>query len=196
MHVPPARIAITVWFLVALPFHAGCHVGSAPESGSDDDGPTPDAAGGGDGEEVDGGGGGGAPTECENQLADVADTGHHPEGYDFQQGNKGCITANCHDGSSAGPTYTVAGSVYTKQVAEGDPVAGVFIYVTDANDKVVKMTTAQNGFFYTTEPVVPPFATFVSGCPQLLPMIGFADGNCNRAGCHATNYKIYHGPTP
>jgi hypothetical protein len=195
VHATRARIAFAcVWSLLALAPIAGCHVGSA--DGTETDGPSPDAASGGDddGAEVDASAG--APTVCTDIVSNVTDTGHHPRTYDFQQGAPGCISPSCHDGSSAGPTYTVAGAVYTKQVLDGEPVAGSHIYVTDKNGVVVEMTTAQNGFFYTTEPLTPPFVTFVSGCPLRIPMAGPADGNCNRAGCHGANYKIYLSDVP
>ena len=205
MHAISPRIAsVAIWSLIALaPLGgaAGCHVGASSDSPGDSTGESPsvDAAGGGGGggDQIDAAGGGGAsgdlPTECANITTDVADTGYHPVRYDFDQGSHGCISTSCHDGSSAGPAYTIAGALYDQRAMGGEPLAGAKVYVKDADGKVVEMTTAMNGFFYSTEAVNGTLSTVATGCPDLTPMLGFANGNCNVSQCHGENTKAYLG---
>jgi len=201
--ISPRIAAVAIWSFIALaPLGAaGCHVGASSDSPGDSTGDSPsvDASGGGGGgaDQIDGGGGGGAsgdlPTECATIATDVTDTGHHPERYDFDQGSHGCISTGCHDGSSAGPPYTIAGALYDQRSNGGKPLAGAKVYVKDADGKVVEMTTAKNGFFYSQEAVNGTLTALASGCPTFTPMLGPANGNCNLGQCHGENIKVYLG---
>ncbi|HTE54736.1 MAG TPA: hypothetical protein VK698_27970 [Kofleriaceae bacterium] len=200
------RLVVAIWSLVALAPLGGsaCHVGTADDGGSE--AASPDAGGGDDGADdgagdVDAAAGGdgtteGSADECTDLSTAVEEDGYHEARFDFEAtGSPGCISANCHDGSSAGGTYTVAGALYDQRASGGDPLAGATIYVTDSTGKFVKMTTAQNGFFWTDEPMTPPFKTAATGCPQLLPMISQSvNGNCNISFCHGEAVKIYLAP--
>jgi len=129
---------------------------------------------------------------CDDVELAVAETGHHNERYDYQNGNAGCL-GQCHNGVLGEP-YTVAGALYDRRTAGGDPLPGAYIYVIDANGKVVKMKTAQNGFFWSNAALVPPIRTYASGCPDSIPMEANTTGNCNAGNCHGEDNKIYLPP--
>jgi hypothetical protein len=173
----------------------GCHVGPTdPALGDDDDEPGPDSSsaspGGDDAGETPSG-------DCTAINTGVTETGNHPEGYEFQMDSgQGCINATCHT-NNQGPSWKVAGSLYTKRDGPGEPIAGAHIFLTDRDGTEVHLTTAMNGFFYTEEDVRQPFTTFASGCPNELPMVApSTSGNCNSANCHVQTYKIYLSDAP
>jgi hypothetical protein len=177
--------------LVAL-LGAACAVdsGTAP---SYDGAPAPDGAPPAEGAPppVD------ATPVCEDITLNVAETGHHVATYDFDNGGLGCLGGSCHNGSGLGETYTAAGSVWNRRIAGGDPVAGAYVYVIDANGKVVRMITAQNGFFWTDEELAAPIRTYASGCPESNAMEANTTGNCNANGtCHTEGNKIFVRPVP
>lgn len=128
---------------------------------------------------------------CEDQtLTNV--TGHHAVRYDYAAGGgngAGCL-GQCHNGT-LGPKWTAAGALYNRRISGGDPVAGAYVYVIDATGKVIKMTTAQNGFFWTNQPLQEPIRAYATACPDSMPMIANATGNCDQAACHGETNKIY-----
>jgi hypothetical protein len=185
-------VLLTVWSLLALaPFaFTGCHVGSADDTG--DGSSSPDASGGGDGDGTDAASNG-PPTGCVDFATENLPDGHHPERYEFQAASPGCISVSCHGepAGAAAPQFTVAGSLYSQRAQGGNPVAGAHVFVIDANNKVIDMITASNGFFYTQEAVAQPLTTFATGCPDRLEMASPANGNCSFGQCHGENYKAY-----
>ena len=178
--------------------------------GSDDDDGTPglDAStddGDDTGDDVaddgedDGGDDGGAVdvTKCRDLVTDGVLPGHHPARFDYDEGGEaGCVQNACH-GASPGPapaaTYSIGGTVFGNQ-AEGRPVPGATVYVTDNNGVARALVTDQNGFFWSVEPLTPPFKLAVTaGCPDApIPMAAAAAGNCNGGGsCHNAERLIF-----
>ncbi|HLU65356.1 MAG TPA: hypothetical protein VKZ63_03745 [Kofleriaceae bacterium] len=129
-----------------------------------------------------------------------ADTGGIPWVYNPQNGvggTQGCL-GGCHkEGGAGGEIYTIGGALYDRRTGDGqggwagNPIAGATIYVIDANGKVVKMITAENGYFWSDEPVQIPLRTYASGCPDSLGMMANTTGNCSSAACHGPEAKIY-----
>jgi hypothetical protein len=105
------------------------------------------------------------------------ETGHHPIRYD-QQSGAGCL-GQCHQGT-LGPKFTAAGTLFNRRT-----------YIIDSGGKVVRMLTADNGNFWTDEPLAPPIRTYASACPDSIPMIDATHGNCNVGACHGEEAKIY-----
>jgi hypothetical protein len=107
------------------------------------------------------------------------DTGHHNAGMDCGQ---------CHFGQmQAAPIWTLAGTLYT-QTNGGPPAVGATIRVHQAGGVVLRLTTAQNGNFYTNQPINFPITVEASSCPNTVAMQGNIAGvhvscnNCHRAG--------------
>lgn len=130
----------------------------SPDAGEDPD-PSPDAP----------------PQQvaCEEPALTVPN-GNHNAGLD-------CLT--CHDGNTLGaPTWTIAGTLYDS-AAGTNPVSAATILVTDANGVELKLITADNGNFYTSEPVTFPLTVGASKCPDTKFMTGTPQvGACN--SCH------------
>jgi hypothetical protein len=104
----------------------------------------------------------------------------------------------CHNGEPGfGPDFTVAGSLWDRRTGDGtggpagNPVAGAYIYVIDADGKSVRMQTAKTGFFWTNASLQMPIRTHASGCPDVIPMEANTTGNCNAGACHGEENKIY-----
>ena len=110
-----------------------------------------------------------------------------PNGAGEHNPGLSCIVGGCHDGNTADvPLWTLAGTAYT-DINGTTPLAGGTVLYTDANGLEVKMVTAQNGNFYTSQAVAFPIQATASRCPNTLPMnTAIADnmGSCNAAGCH------------
>jgi hypothetical protein len=133
-----------------------------------------------------------ATPACED-LATPNPNGYHtPSGYDFEQGSAGCM-GQCHPGPGGdiGPAWTIGGSVWNHRTPGGSAVAGAIVYVIDGQGTVVRMTTDQNGYFWSNQPVTQPLRAYATACPDSLGMEANTDGNCNRNGCHAQDTKIY-----
>ena len=112
---------------------------------------------------------------CEQEVA-PAGTGHHNPGMS-------CLTSGCHRGGG-GPVYTVGGTLYDAH-AGGLPVAGATVVVIDGDGNRFELPTAQNGNFWSTEPMVFPLLVRASQCPLDAPMISLSqNGDCNSGGCH------------
>ncbi len=116
---------------------------------------------------------------CINAVASPGSGKHHPGEH--------CL--GCHD--NQGPAFTIAGTLFTG-LATSTPVSGATIEVTDANGKVIKLPTYNNGNFYTTTAVKFPLKVHATQCPANLPMVGsVAQGSCNTGGCHSTGMRIH-----
>jgi hypothetical protein len=112
---------------------------------------------------------------CEQEVA-VNGTGHHNEGMP-------CLDSGCHR-NGGGPTFTVGGTMYA--TTDGTtPMPGATVVVIDGDGKRLELATAQNGNFWTSEPVVMPLLVKASQCPWDNPMVSLSQvGNCNQGGCH------------
>ena len=112
----------------------------------------------------------------------TTDDGHHYPGQ---------ACAGCHNGS-IGPAFTVGGTLYADR-GGAQAVAGVTVTLIDADQNRIDMVAAQNGNFWTDQPVSFPVTTFASSCPDLVPMSTVADsGDCN--GCHSAGAAIAFAP--
>ncbi|HEU5055159.1 MAG TPA: hypothetical protein VFU21_01480 [Kofleriaceae bacterium] len=134
-----------------------------------------------------------ATPACVDAVPQVAETGHHPEDYDTTNGGGAGCMGQCHNGSGLGEQYTAAGSLWNRRTEGGSPIQGAYIYIIDGNGKVVELMTAQNGYFWTDEPLAAPLRTYASGCPSSLGMEDDTSGNCNTGvgGCHSLGNRIY-----
>jgi hypothetical protein len=134
-----------------------------------------------------------ATPACDDIEPLVDQTGHHEPEYDRTSGgNQGCMGL-CHkaEDSLGGPVFTAAGSLWDRRNEGGNPIAGAYVYVIDADGKLVPMMTAANGFFWTGESLQMPIRTYASGCPDAIPMEANTTGNCNAGSCHGPNEKIF-----
>lgn len=114
-----------------------------------------------------------APEGCELRVQNVG-TGYH---------NPGTACLDCHQGQQPGAPYFSTGGTIYKDAAGTIPKVGATVIVIDGNGVMVKMPTMRNGNFYTSIPLSPPFTTWVSECPDNVPMISnFVDPDCN--SCH------------
>jgi hypothetical protein len=134
-----------------------------------------------------------ATPACVDAVPQVAETGHHPEDYDTTNGGGAGCMGQCHNGGGLGETYTAAGSLWNRRTEGGSPIAGAYIYIIGGDGKVIELMTAQNGFFWTDEPIAAPIRTYASGCPSSLGMEDDTSGNCNTGvgGCHSLGNRIY-----
>jgi hypothetical protein len=125
-----------------------------------------------------------AELSCDPLAAPSGDGRHNP--------GASCLTAGCHAPGSPGPTFTAAGTLYAT-VAGGATVAGATIHLVGASGTDVPIVTADNGNFYTTQPIDFPASTYATLCPDVRPMVTPVDEaatDCNAAGCHADGFRI------
>jgi len=103
---------------------------------------------------------------------------------------QGCLNAGgCHGANPGSRVFTIGGTLYT--TAAGTTAApGATIFIGTQ-----KMIVADNGNFYTTNPVTFPTTTKASLCPDTKPMVGplnaAGDGNCNSCHNGTTTAKLY-----
>jgi hypothetical protein len=166
--------------LIALLLVGACDVGqvNAPGPGPGNNG-GPDAPAGTPDAAPAVGGPDASPNAqaCRNPV-NTAASGNHNAGTD-------CMAGNCHGPGGAGPTWTVAGTLYTS-AAGTTPIVGGTITLTLAAGAPIDLVSAQNGNFWTADPVALPINTFASKCPAITPMISaVAVGSCN--SCHVPN---------
>jgi hypothetical protein len=121
---------------------------------------------------------------CDNKQ--TPPLGHHNAGLDC---------SNCHNGSqttsdpNSPPHWYAAGTLYDG-ASSSKTVAGATIHITDKNGKSVSLVTADNGNFYTSEPLVPPLKVKGSLCPSNVAMSASATSAfCN--GCHNSIFRIH-----
>lgn len=158
-------IRLTLLAALAVPLVA-CVTPELPTPGDDDDDdlPAPDAMPPPPPD---------APVGCEVKVQTVG-TGYHNPGQN-------CL--DCHNGQQQGaPVFTLGGTAYRDRAATV-PATGSTVVVIDGNGLTVKMPVMQNGNFYTSAQLSPPYVTYISECPDNVPMIAnFVDGDCN--SCH------------
>jgi hypothetical protein len=163
-----------------LCFAIGCDVGSVPGGAGDDSG-SPDsrpAVGSPDATTTQQG-------VCKNTVVAVGNGNHNP-GQD-------CISAGCHAAGGEGPTFTVAGTVYTDALGTA-PQIGATITLRDSLGITLDLATQQNGNFYSTAQLTPPLTVYASECPSIMHMPTTTTGTCNTGGCHdgvAATGRIY-----
>lgn len=117
---------------------------------------------------------------CENQVPDgqLVDGKHEPGNSCFQ---------GCHNHG-----FTLAGTLYTSPTSNS-PRRGATITVTDSNNKTIKIVTALNGNFYTSEALAFPVLVMASACPSAVKMnvavaaTGRACNSCHMGG----NMQMY-----
>jgi hypothetical protein len=169
-------IRSTVATLV-LALAAGCDPGVYDPGAGDDDG-VPDAAQALP--DADPNAPDAAPQQqnCE-PLAQTNQSGEH---------NPGTACMTCHVQGGVGPAFTLGGTLYASSQG-GTPVVGGTIIVKDANNVTIKLVSAQNGNFWSTQAIAYPITVSASLCPDTIPMVSqvAAPGDCNAAGCHAQN---------
>jgi hypothetical protein len=165
------RTPIAILF-ASLTLAAACVAPELPDVGGDEPDaipPPPDAR-----------------LDCEPQHATVGSGYHNP--------GQNCL--ECHNGQQAGaPIFTLGGTAYADE--DGTiPLVGATVIVIDGDGNVVKLPTQQNGNFYTSAQLSPPYVTAVSQCPDNVPMItNFSDGDCN--SCHGavgSPGRVYFDP--
>jgi hypothetical protein len=104
--------------------------------------------------------------------------GHH---------NDGLTCMSCHN-VPRGPfgPFTIAGTLYADPFGQA-AMSQATIHLIDANHNDIKLFTAQNGNFFTDQPMAFPVRPRASKCPSIdqeMPDdVTATGGNCN--GCHA-----------
>jgi hypothetical protein len=178
----PAHTALALCFSLAAAAAtaatlAGCAVqepGEPPPGGDVDAGGGTDAGGGS-------GSGSGSGSACE-QPASTLPNGMH---------NAGLACLGCHNGTGVAPKWSVAGTLYSTAQG-GAAIAGATITVTDANNVTVKLVTASNGNFYTSQTLQMPLRVNASRCPSSRTMSARpATGDCNSCHQAATTGRIH-----
>lgn len=101
-----------------------------------------------------------------------------------------CMASGCHGTNNPRATvFTAAGTAYTTKDG-GTAAAGATIIIGNK-----KLIVANNGNFYTSDPITYPTETSASLCPDTTPMItklnGAGDGDCNSCHNGSTTAKIY-----
>jgi hypothetical protein len=113
-------------------------------------------------------------------LAASAACGIPDEGPAMRPGQD-CLS--CHNGDIA-KQWTVAGTVYSDPnapIEAGEP--GAQVIVTDANQRVLTLTTNEAGNFYTAEMLVAPLSVQIQrGTYRMVMDEAPATGSCN--SCH------------
>ncbi len=169
VRLPRAQLSIAAVCTVAL---AAC-VGTLEEK-------TPQQSGGASSSSVDAGGGAAA---CDD-LVPPTQSGKH---------NPGTACQMCHGAGRGAPTFTLAGTLYDG-VGSDVPVAGATIHIVDANGSDVSLTSAENGNFWSSQPIAFPITTYASGCPDRIEMItpvSESGADCNAGGCHVAGFRVH-----
>jgi hypothetical protein len=96
--------------------------------------------------------------------------------------NAGEACMQCHGAGGIAPRWYAAGTLYQANRVTGR--AGVNVTVKDANNKIVNMVSANNGNFWTPEPLVYPLYVFASLCPDINSMGQEVPDGANCNGCH------------
>ena len=124
----------------------------------------------------------GAPV-CDDVVA-TTQSGMHNPGTD-------CLT--CHSQAGSGPEFTVGGTLYDG-VNSSAAVVGGSVRVVDADGLELQLISAQNGNFWTREPLVFPITVAGSLCPDTKPMISpvvASGGSCSTGGCHGASFRVH-----
>ena len=103
--------------------------------------------------------------------------------------NAGTACQNCHGtGVGGAPIFTMGGTLSGTSTGVG-AIVGATIIITDANGQEHKIISANNGNFWSKQPLAYPIKVSASLCPDTKPMITEVTepGDCNSSGCHALN---------
>jgi len=155
--------------MMLLPLVVAC-TGSLDERGVNNN----NAAGGPDAGEA---------AACE-PIAASAPGGHHNPGQPCQ---------SCHAAGGSGPEFTLGGTLFDG-LQSSTPITGATIVVTDDTGLEVKLTTADNGNFWTDRTLAYPITVAASGCPDHSPMVSAVQSSgadCNAGGCHVDTFRIH-----
>jgi hypothetical protein len=101
--------------------------------------------------------------------------------------NAGAACMSCHGAGGGAPRWYAAGTLFQANRINGR--AGVNVTVKDANGKIVNMVSANNGNFWTPEPLVYPLYVFASLCPDINSMGQEVPDGANCNGCHNGNIR-------
>ena len=119
---------------------------------------------------------------CEPAI-NTSNSGRHKAGENCRR---------CHDGSGKPPFFSIAGTLYDG-INSSTPVVGATIHIIDARGRELKLTTYQNGNFYSRDSnIVFPVTTFASRCPDVQDMsdpVSQSGGGCN--SCHTSGDRIH-----
>jgi hypothetical protein len=146
------------------------------QDGAEPDNSLPPDADVPDGTLVDGG-----PFDCRPAATQLPD-GYHQPGTD-------CMI--CHANMSGNLAFTVSGTLYDG-VDSNTPVSGATVTLVDDGEQVLDVVTAENGNFYTAEPVTFPLRVWVSRCPDVVEktvLVQDGGGGCN--SCHGSGNRIH-----
>lgn len=119
----------------------------------------------------------------DNPAPTPADGHHHP--------GEDCLM--CHHQGGLSPPFTFGGTAFLKSDG-ATAVAGATIHLIDAMGSDVRIVTATNGNFWSTDLVTYPVIAFASLCPTVTPMVTTIDatgGSCNASGCHTSGFRVH-----
>ena len=123
-----------------------------------------------------------ASDTCASGWAWVGGDSESPEMYP----GRACIA--CHKSEGEGPNYSVAGTLYpnTQEADDCFGLEGLRVEVTDADGKVIKMTSNEAGNFMSTSTFKAPYTAVAFGpdgteFPMIAPQ---TNGDCNT--CHSS----------
>ncbi|MBK9037290.1 MAG: hypothetical protein IPL61_39615 [Myxococcales bacterium] len=122
------------------------------------------------------------PPLCADPVA--GGDGHHRPGED-------CLS--CHRQGGDATPYSIAGTLYA-DVGGTAPAVGITVHVLDATGADVAMVSADNGNFWSIDPIAAPAVAFSARCPDVIPMqasLGADHVGCNQAGCHTAGFRIH-----
>ena len=127
------------------------------------------------------------------QLADggvfVCEPETSPMGTGYHNPGMACLTSGCH-ANGGGPAFTVAGTVFVNETT-ATPAPGATVVVVDGDGTRFELVTAQNGNFWTNQPMVFPILVKASQCPHDNPMISLSQtGDCNAGNCHGPTFRV------
>ena len=103
-------------------------------------------------------------------------------GGEFMLPGTDCLDCHRVDGD-AESVFSIAGTITTSPLCP-DPVEGAIVHVLDDAGVAVELVSNEEGNFFTTEALVPPFIVSVERDGHVLPMeFPASHGSCG--GCHA-----------
>ncbi|SRR6266545_5035661 len=127
-----------------------------------------------------------APSNAPDGTPQAACEPQSTEQFDGRH-NAGTGCQNCHGtGVGGAPIFTLGGTLYGTPTGVG-AIVGATITITDANGQTQKLISANNGNFWSKEPIAYPIKVSASLCPDTKPMVTevTSPGDCNSSGCHA-----------
>jgi hypothetical protein len=124
-----------------------------------------------------------APT-CDSAAAlPNPSTGQHNAG-------RACLT--CHSAAGGATTFTIGGTLFSAATG-GTAVAQATIHLVDGANNDVKLSTATNGNFWTTQAVTFPLKVRASLCPNTDQSMQsqITSGDCNSSSCHTSTFQVH-----